>query len=128
MDMNDLKHINDSFGHEAGDRLIIALTDYIANMDQKPDIFGRTGGDEFALVYKDKSKEEVHRIIQIVRNHFIKIPFQYNKQEILSITFGYGVSTFPQEAEDVFTLFKNADMLMYMDKKHFKDKNKKVLS
>jgi diguanylate cyclase (GGDEF)-like protein len=97
-------------------------------MDQKPDIFGRTGGDEFALVYKDKSKEEVHRIIQIVRNHFIKIPFQYNKQEILSITFGYGVSTFPQEAEDVFTLFKNADMLMYMDKKHFKDKNKKVLS
>lgn len=123
LDMNNLKIANDTFGHEVGDKLIVALTDYISNMEPKTAIFGRIGGDEFAMVYRDKSKVEVHQIMQNIRDHFIKFPFIFNNQELLNITFGYGVSAFPEEGKDIATLFKNADYLMYIDKRSYKDAN-----
>lgn len=123
LDMNNLKLANDTFGHEVGDRLIVTLTDYISNMEPKPTILGRIGGDEFAMIYRDTSKAEVHQIMQNIRDHFIKFPFIFNNQELLSISFGYGVSTFPEEGEDTTTLFKKADYLMYVDKRSFKNAN-----
>ncbi len=121
LDMNDLKLVNDTFGHEIGDNLITTLTDYILNMELKPTIFGRVGGDEFTLVYKDKSDQDVHQIMKNIRAHFNEAPFKYNNQEILNITFGYGISTFPEEGEDISNLIKNADYLMYIDKRRYKD-------
>ena len=121
--MNNLKIANDTFGHEVGDKLIITLTDYISNTEPKTEIFGRIGGDEFAMVYRDISKVEVHQIMQNIRAHFIEFPFKFNNQELLNISFGYGVSTFPEEGEDITTLFKNADYLMYIDKRSYKYAN-----
>lgn len=117
IDMNDLKLVNDNFGHEAGDKLIIAFTDYIANMEQKPDLFARIGGDEFALIYINKTKAEVMNIMDAVRSHFAAEAFCYNGKYILNITFGCGVCSFPEGASDLTTLFKNADALMYYDKR-----------
>lgn len=121
LDMNNLKITNDTFGHEIGDKLIVTLTDYISNMEPKAAILGRIGGDEFAMVYKDVSKTEVHQIVQIIRDHFAKYPFIFNNQELLNISFGYGVSIYPEEGEDITSLFKNADYLMYIDKRSFKN-------
>ena len=123
LDMNNLKLANDTFGHEIGDRLIVTLTNYISNMQPKAAIFGRIGGDEFAMVYRDVSKNEVHQIMQNIRAHFIECPFIFSNQELLNISFGYGVSTFPEDGEDITTLFKNADYLMYIDKRSFKNSN-----
>ena len=121
LDMNNLKLANDTFGHETGDKVIVTLTDYISNIEPKPAILGRIGGDEFALVYRDKSKVEIHEIMQSIRDHFAMSPFKLNNQELLSISFGYGISTFPDEGEDITTLFRNADYLMYVDKRSFKN-------
>jgi diguanylate cyclase (GGDEF)-like protein len=120
LDMNNLKVANDTFGHEVGDKLLVALTDYISNMEPKTAIFGRIGGDEFALVFRDISKVTVHQIMQDIKVHFIEFPFIFNNQELLNISFGYGVSIFPEEGEDTTTLFKNADYLMYIDKRSSK--------
>lgn len=121
LDMNDLKLVNDSYGHEAGDELIVALTDYIQNYEQKPTLFGRIGGDEFALVYKDKTCQDVHRIMQSIRDHFNNVPFKHNNQEILNISFSYGVASYPNDGEDIIKLLKNADYLMYIDKRQAKE-------
>ncbi|MDF2890376.1 MAG: hypothetical protein K0R80_743 [Clostridia bacterium] len=121
LDMNDLKLTNDTFGHEIGDKLIVTLTEHISNIEQKPAIFGRVGGDEFAMVYKDKSAQEVHEIMQNIRQSFNEVPFKLNNLEILNISFGYGLSTFPDDGEDLTSLFKNADYLMYIDKRNYKD-------
>ncbi|MDF2532305.1 MAG: diguanylate cyclase, partial [Clostridia bacterium] len=83
-------------------------------------IFGRIGGDEFAMVFRDISKVTVHQIMQDIKLHFIEFPFIFNNQELLNISFGYGVSIFPEEGEDTTTLFKNADYLMYIDKRSSK--------
>lgn len=120
LDMNNLKIANDTFGHEVGDKLLVALTDYISNMKPKTAIFGRIGGDEFALVFRDISKVTVHQIMQDIKLHFIEFPFIFNNQELLNISFGYGLSIFPEDGEDTNTLFKNADYLMYIDKRSSK--------
>jgi c-di-GMP phosphodiesterase len=119
-DMNDLKLINDSYGHEAGDKLIVAFTDYISNLDQKPEIFARIGGDEFAFVYSNKSSLEVHELLQDIKSHFYTVPFNYNNKDLLNITFSSGICAYPDEAKDIPTLFRIADQRMYDDKRHSK--------
>jgi GGDEF domain-containing protein len=59
--------------------------------------------------------------MQSIREHFDNFPFKFNNQELLNISFGYGVSVFPEEGEDITALFKNADYLMYIDKRSFKN-------
>jgi diguanylate cyclase (GGDEF)-like protein len=119
-DMNDLKLINDNYGHEAGDKLIIAFTDYISSLQEKPEIFGRIGGDEFALVYSNKSSTEVIELLENVRSHFSRVPFHYNNRDMSNLTFSYGICTYPDEAKDIPTLFRIADQRMYEDKRSFK--------
>lgn len=121
VDLNDLKHVNDNYGHAIGDKLIIAFTDYIANMENGPDIFGRFGGDEFTLAFANKSKEEVTQIMESVKRNFASNHFLCSRSATLHITFGYGLSTFPIEGQDTETIFINADKLMYIDKKHSKN-------
>jgi diguanylate cyclase (GGDEF)-like protein len=123
LDMNNLKLANDTFGHEIGDKIIVALIDYISSMEPKTSIMGRIGGDEFAIVYRDKSIKEVHQIMLSIRAHFMKFPFTFNNQELMNISFSYGASSFPDEGKDISTLFKNADYLMYIDKRSFKAAN-----
>lgn len=121
IDMNDLKVINDTYGHEAGDKLIITFTQYIGNMTHKPDIFGRIGGDEFALAYSSKTELELTSIMQHIQDHFSAVPFIYNDNEVLTITFGFGISTYPSETDDISTLFKMADQRMYVNKRNIKE-------
>lgn len=123
-DLNYLKSVNDDYGHEAGDMLIVAFTKYLASIEEKPDIFGRIGGDEFAMVYLRKNKQEVSDLIKEIARHFKEVPFNYNGLDLLSITFGYGISCYPEDATDIPSLFRLADKLMYSEKKRLKDEMK----
>ncbi|OGO76699.1 MAG: hypothetical protein A2Y23_10935 [Clostridiales bacterium GWB2_37_7] len=120
LDMNDLKQINDSYGHEAGDKLIVTFTNYISSMEQKPDIFGRIGGDEFALVYSNRTNDQVIALLKDIKCYFSHIPFHYNNRDLLNITFGFGICSYPDEASDIPTLFRIADQRMYDDKRKSK--------
>lgn len=119
-DLNDLKLVNDTYGHEAGDQLIIAFTEYISSVANRPKIFGRIGGDEFALIYINKSDSEVIELIEDIKSYFSTVPFSYSNKDILNITFGYGLSSYPQDAADIPALFKIADQRMYEDKRESK--------
>jgi diguanylate cyclase (GGDEF)-like protein len=122
-DMNNLKYVNDNFGHEAGDMLLVTFTNYISHLQDKPAVFGRIGGDEFALIYKGKSKEEVSVIINSITEHFTEVPFRYNDMDIMNITYGFGISCYPAEASDIPGLFMLADKLMYSEKRKSKRNN-----
>lgn len=121
MDLNDLKRINDHYGHDAGDRLIVSFINHIKNHEKLPHIFGRIGGDEFGMVYYNESASYVKEVIADIRSCFSAAPFQYNGQELMTISFGCGTATYPEDGLDVSTLFKSADLLMYADKKSFKE-------
>lgn len=122
-DLNDLKYINDNYGHEAGDILITTFTNYISSIEDKPVVFGRIGGDEFAMIYVDKSKQAVSGIINSITAYFNEVRFRYNGTDIMNITYGYGISCYPSEASDIPSLFRMADKLMYSEKRRHKENN-----
>jgi diguanylate cyclase (GGDEF)-like protein/PAS domain S-box-containing protein len=112
-DINGLKLMNDTAGHEKGDELIKTLSDILKESFRSEDIICRTGGDEFVilmpLVDKREVKECCKKIRQTVRECNI------NDQKFgLSVSLGYAMK---EDGDlDVYTLFKRADNAMYKEK------------
>lgn len=121
-DINDLKKVNDSYGHEAGDKLIIKFVDTISNSDYKPNVFARTGGDEFIAMYLNYSKDKVFEIMEEIKGLFKFSPLLYDEKKILYISFGYGVSSFPADSTCKDDLLRIADKRMYLNKNSYKQK------
>lgn len=114
LDLDDFKNVNDIFGHEKGDTLLIAVAKIFKEMNYKDNriITSRIGGDEFITLFKDiKTQDEVHSFCNEILNKLSNITSIINKETNVSASIG--VSFFPQSGVDVETLFKNADMAMY---------------
>jgi diguanylate cyclase (GGDEF)-like protein len=122
LDINELKCINDSYGHEAGDLLLKKFAQGVSESIHPDDIFARHGGDEFAIIFTDKNRHQAESIIQNVKDHFEKNPFTYCGKKITAIHFGCGITEFPTDASEFQQLLKLADNRMYKDKKKIKIK------
>ena len=114
LDLNRFKYINDTFGHNVGDQILRGVSDrLIRHFTDKADIY-RFGGDEFIIVLKNLSNEEVERFLDETTNLFLK-PFYFNNERIY-LSASLGVSLFPRDGDDVETLLKKADSAMYSAK------------
>ncbi len=122
-DINHLKVVNDTHGHDAGDKLIKDFVCSINAPANKPDIFARTGGDEFVAVYLHKDYTAADDIIKAVKANFTLSPFKYEGIELFRITFGYGIASYPADATTKYDLLRIADKRMYIDKKASKQNN-----
>lgn len=120
LDINELKYINDTYGHEAGDLLLKAFVKGVCRNICVDDIFARFGGDEFAAVFIDQDCSEVERIVNKIKADFVNNPFSYCGIEVGSITFGFGIAVFPTDAADLDELLRIADRRLYEDKKNQK--------
>jgi len=116
LDINELKIINDTYGHEAGDLLLKSFVRGVKEILTKDDIFARYGGDEFAIIFTDKCKAQAEKLIKNIQCTFSEIPFIYCGREATTIRFGCGISEFPKEASELGELVKLADASMYKDK------------
>jgi len=121
IDTNDLKLINDQYGHMEGDRFLAYFMDTIRTHLDEPDLVGRTGGDEFTFIFPDRNKDMVIRLMQDIRDTFSQFPFESNGQQI-STGFGFGVAEYPTDAKDYTALIRIADHAMYLEKEQFKKK------
>ncbi len=78
LDIDHFKHINDSYGHMTGDKYLIHLAEQLHRIEEEyPDVFAaRYGGDEFVIVYYNKTDEEINEIMQCLKNYAaaIKLP------------------------------------------------------
>lgn len=116
-DVNNLKYINDNFGHEYGDELIIkaAQSIYAVTSDR---VFGfRMGGDEYAMVAVNVTKKETDEIYDGWKRALEDLNTQGNVYCVMACGLKYCEGEF--DAEE---LFKQADELMYLDKKARKEK------
>ncbi|MCF7929654.1 MAG: diguanylate cyclase [Spirochaetales bacterium] len=109
IDIDNLKEMNDRYGHEAGDRLIVTTADAILDRIRKSDYVFRMGGDEFMLLFPKAEVEEARSLIE-------RIQAALGREEInrLPVEFSYGFSTFrPESKETLEELIGRADQSMY---------------
>lgn len=114
-DLNNLKTTNDTYGHQAGDLLILNFAKTIKKFAPKNAFIGRYGGDEFIALFTDTTKDEVLRYLKDIEISINKT--SVSKQGLnISYAVGYELSENinPCSFE---TLLNRADEKMYMDKK-----------
>ncbi|MCT4595733.1 MAG: sensor domain-containing diguanylate cyclase [Anaeromicrobium sp.] len=120
LDLNDLKIINDIHGHIYGDKAIALFSKVLKENFRESDIIGRYGGDEFIIVTLDSHKDQIEEKFKLIQRDLIEKPILYNENKI-TITFSYGISSFPEDSTDSDSLIKIADFRMYENKKKQKD-------
>ena len=110
LDVDHFKSINDTYGHQAGDRVLVAVAEVLARSIRKADLLGRWGGEEFLLICND-TKEEAIRLAE-------KLRVALQSHAVLpvgTITASFGVSTY-RSADTSQTLIARADAALYRAK------------
>jgi diguanylate cyclase (GGDEF)-like protein len=115
VDLDHFKEVNDTYGHEAGDSVLIEVAKRLKNSVRESDTVSRLSGDEFLIILEEFDTEAHIAIIaeDIVHNLRQTI---YFKQEELLVTCSVGVSIYPDDSQDADTLIKYADQAMYKAK------------
>lgn len=116
IDLDRFKQVNDSLGHEAGDKLLKAVANRLNTCVRSSDTVARLGGDEFTIIMVGLSNKMIpartaDKIIQIMST-----PILIDDQEI-SISPSIGISMYPADGKNVAELVRNADAAMYHAKK-----------
>ncbi len=120
LDLDRFKTINDTLGHDAGDRVIAELARRIRAAVRETDIVARLGGDEFVVVLT--SLEAGARIESVVEPIFAPLRGRFEVDgNVVHVTVSAGVSVFPDDGTDGQTLLKRADIAMYAAKARGRD-------
>lgn len=121
IDMNDLKKINDTLGHEAGDQSLFHMARTLKDNLRGTDTIARLGGDEFGILLaqtdENAGQQKAEQLAQVVDS----TPFHYG-DETMTLKYAYGLYTFTghEEAEDAL---HKADQAMYDHKRDMKGDN-----
>lgn len=114
LDLDYFKHVNDSLGHSAGDRLLIEVASRLREAVRASDTVGRLGGDEFMVLLPFGG----HQAARCVADKLIEAlcqPFQIEAMA-LTITSSIGISLFPRDGDNYDALLRAADAAMYKAK------------
>ena len=115
IDLDHFKEINDSLGHEFGDKILKVVTQYLKNTISKSDTLARLGGDEFSIIVEDiNTIDDVSTIAQKILDILSK-PFHIGSNK-LYISSSIGISIFPDDGITTQDLIKYADAAMYKAK------------
>lgn len=122
LDIDWFKHVNDTYGHQMGDRVILMLADYLKTCAEKYGGWaGRVGGDEFILAFQGIHLEKVEQLIAQFRQIVSEIDFGEPEQSCF-ISISVGIAEFQPDLGDWRALFRLADQAMYRNKQCRKKK------
>ncbi|MCR5416527.1 MAG: GGDEF domain-containing protein [Pseudobutyrivibrio sp.] len=114
MDLNDLKYINDNFGHKAGDIALLTFAEVVRSVKTNKFILYRTGGDEFMILGIRASREEAEELVEAIRNRLDDTPYSSS----------YGIAMY-KPGDDFDEVVVRADKAMYTEKRDFKENSTK---
>lgn len=116
IDIDYFKNINDTFGHQAGDVVLISLSQEIKNVVRESDVFARIGGEEFALLLPNTSLEGAKIIAEKIRTLIESKEFIY-KEISIDVTVSIGVSSLTESITTLDALYQKADVQLYRAKR-----------
>lgn len=111
LDLDDFKMVNDQFGHQKGDNVLIQMADTVFECIRTMDIAGRYGGDEFIVILPETQQSAAEKSAERVRKAFEK---RFRKE--LKLTLSVGVACFPDDGVEAHRLIKRADTALYQAK------------
>lgn len=116
-DIDHFKRINDTYGHDVGDKVLVNMVQTTLKCLTKQDIFVRFGGEEFVILFPGKSPNETKQKIDEIREVISREKFETGNNEYINVTVSYGMSTF-QPGGSLDTVLKNADVALYRAKEN----------
>jgi diguanylate cyclase (GGDEF)-like protein/PAS domain S-box-containing protein len=122
LDLDRFKVVNDSLGHSAGDRLLVAVADRLSSAVGPTDIVGRFGGDEFTILCHDVTSEETAELFAERLAQAVAQPVALMEGEVF-VTASIGIALSGGAADSPETLLRNADAAMYAAKDNGRDRS-----
>lgn len=120
LDLDNFKRLNDTHGHQAGDRALVHMIELVKSTVRPHDIIARYGGEEFLILLPDTAVEEAESVIVRLQRNLTKHFFLHNNERLL-ITFSAGVALH-RAGESRELLVERADMALYQAKKTGKNR------
>ena len=116
-DLDNFKSINDSYGHDAGDRVLQKFGEVLRENTRASDISGRMGGDEFLLVMTHLDEKSTRLTVERLRKQFAALKFSFGG-DFVSVTASFGIAGFQgKEPPDFGKLVRQADKALYTGKR-----------
>jgi diguanylate cyclase (GGDEF)-like protein len=122
IDSDSLKDVNDRFGHEAGNRHLIAIAQAVHSHVRTSDVVARFGGDEFLVLQPDATPEAAALVAERIRVAVAAARVPAGDGAHVTGTVSIGVAGYPRSASDEDSLFRSADAALYDAKRHGKDR------
>ncbi len=119
-DIDYFKHINDNYGHQTGDKVLVEIADRIKENIRETDIFARYGGEEFIICFTETDRNRAMLVCDRIRREIEREDFVIERKKV-GITTTIGLAELHQE-DTLDTLIKRADIALYQGKKTGKNK------
>ncbi len=116
LDLDGFKQVNDTLGHEMGDRLLVSVAERLRDSVRETDTVARMGGDEFAIIQQFGNDPSSASVLAERLLNAIATPFELGDQKPV-IGVSIGIACFPQHGENADLLLRNADIALYGAKK-----------
>jgi len=118
-DLDNFKSVNDSSGHDAGDKVLKRFAEILKTNSRRSNICGRIGGEEFLFILTHADKDNVASVVERVRKEFEEQDFFFGNR-VVKVTASFGISGFQGEQgalpPDFSTLLSQADLALYTAK------------
>lgn len=117
VDSDNLKTVNDTYGHEAGNRLLKLTVTCIQQGLRETDIFARYGGDEFVVLLPQTKADGALQVAERIRTAIAATPLDTHGKD-LATTVSIGIASFPSQGAELAVVMNRADQALYTSKKH----------
>lgn len=114
-DLDEFKAINDAFGHQAGDEVLIRVASEVERLIRRNEVFCRLGGDEFVLIAPGASEAQIDGLAERIIHAIAEMRFERDNHSI-RLSCSLGVALYPEHAADCEVLMSIADAAMYRSK------------
>jgi len=125
-DVDDFKNINDTYGHFAGDEVLIEIARMIRAGCRSYDIVGRYGGEEFLVALPDITISDIREIAERIRSTTSQHKFTFENNDVISVTVSAGISCCMPNEQDIYSALKRSDEGLYLAKRSGKNQVRSI--
>jgi diguanylate cyclase (GGDEF)-like protein len=113
LDVDFFKMVNDTYGHDVGDKVIVALAKVLKSSIRESDLAIRYGGEEFVILLSNATDEGTMQVANKIHSGFAALSFDVGSSETLKKTISIGISKFPTDGDTIWKCIKYADTALY---------------